>query len=200
MKNKLIQTIANVSSVILFLSLTNCGNNNSNRSYGPNANNNNVEAVTPIAAPTNFCLTNYSNSNCNQHYGQVNGFMNYPYNPNAIRENFNSGFCHCPTNYRPVYNSNWGLGCMEGRFAVPLHAQNQLSFMSYFWNSQNSQWTQNPQVPSYGTNNNSCYQDAILTCDATNPNSCGGRNSRCVSVNGSAVGICQFNPTNYYRR
>jgi hypothetical protein len=90
-------------------------------------------------------------------------------------------------NYRPVYNSSWGLGCIEGRYV-----NNNSYYAGFYWNSTNSQWVNIPQVTTMPVNNGgNCYMDTVLACDTSNPSTCGS-SGVCYSPTGSRIGVCQY--------
>jgi hypothetical protein len=161
-------------------------NNQYGNQYGSNYNNN--------AGYNNY--SGYNGYSCNYTYGQYNGFNAYNFqydNFNGGQNYYMGGFCGCPVNFRPIYNSYWGLGCIEGRFV-----NTTAYFIGYGWTSTNNQWINIPQISTMPVSGSNCYQDAVLACDTQNPMVC-GTGGICVSPNGGRTGVCQYqNGYNYY--
>jgi hypothetical protein len=145
--------------------------------------------------PTNTCmLPNGIQGNCDtSFYGQVAGFSVYPYNGSGYYGNTNNyagGLCACNNGSRPVYNSQFGLGCMATNY-VNVNA----GFYSFGWNSGNSSWYGLPQVayqPFVSSAGSNCFNDVAYVCDVRLANSC-GNTGFCRPVSGaSSVGLCVF--------
>lgn len=172
-----------------------CGDKNGNNSPQQ------PQQIATVPPPTN-CIdgTTYCNSNM---YAQYNGFAAYPYNPYYYNTSYswshfygagNGGyygnFCNCPTDHRPVYNGQYGLGCM---------ALNQFQPYAYGalywgWGANNNQWVNIPQVSNtqgYPVGaQNGCYQNVAQTCFVDQPNAC-GMGAICQPTGGGArLGLC----------
>lgn len=147
-----------------------------------------VVTVATVPPPTN-CVNGTTYCNSNQYIGNA-GFSAYPYNPyfynNSAMGN-GGNFCNCPNGSRPVYNGQFGLGCVASS-----------NFQSYsggavYWGlgAHNNQWVNVPQFSnSQGYSNNSCYQNVAQSCFVDQANSC-GVGLRCQTTGGgSRLGIC----------
>jgi hypothetical protein len=201
--------------LILTATVINCQNQNGRNSG--NGNGQNIAVTPAPPPPTTNCLFNnyagypnnnygnnypyygngynngyngyngYNGTQCGYNYSGYQGFMNYPYDQAAAQQMYMSGFCGCQSGFRPIYNSYWGLGCIEGRFV------NTTSYyVGFYWNSTNSQWVNIPQVTTApAANGGNCYMDTLLACDTSNPNTCGTAGV-CYSPTGSRIGVCQY--------
>lgn len=204
--------ILGLAALGLAVAIVNCQPNNGRNSN--NGNNGNV-AVTPAPPPpqANCLFNNYNNGGynygnnyqypyggypnngypnggyqCQQIYGGVNGFVNYPYDYAAAQNHYQGGFCQCPAYYRPIYNNNWGMGCVDGRF---LNYTNSY-YVAYAWDYTNMQWLNISQVPTNTANAaGTCYNDSLLACDTSNPGTCGTAGT-CFAINGGRIGVCQY--------
>ncbi|HEY8271225.1 MAG TPA: hypothetical protein VIG33_10090 [Pseudobdellovibrionaceae bacterium] len=157
--------------------------------------NNNNGAPTNIATvpPPANCVNGTAYCNSNQYIGNP-GFSAYPNNPYYYTNRYawNQGgyygnFCDCPNGSRPVYNGQFGLGCV----AIS-------SFQSYtgnavYWGlgANNNQWVNIPQISnSHGYPQNGCYQQVMQSCFIDQANSC-GVGLTCQTTGGaSRLGIC----------
>lgn len=155
-------------------------------------------AATPLPAPPTACVdgTTYCNSNL---YRGNPGFTAYPHNPYfynmryAWGGNFGLGsgyvgnFCNCPHGSRPVYNGQFGLGCVS-----------TANFQAYaggavYWGygANNNQWVNIPQISnSQGYKSNGCYQNVAQSCFVDQVNSCGPGLLCQTTGGGSRLGIC----------
>ncbi len=215
MKHLTFKTIFISTIVSILLIAVGC-NNNKGRG-------NNTEANMG-ALPTINCLLSPNNSQgfCNYPYGNYYGFTNYDHNLtiNGLNNNYATGFCGCGQqgNSWPVYNNNWGLGCVNDA-ALPKTQQgygsynpynyNQVRFLMFTWSAQSRQWT--TYQPNYNYNNYgggaSCSTySVILACDTGVQGSC-GPNGSCMALNGgtgggnggyaqSMPGVCVMNQYN----
>lgn len=140
----------------------------------------------PAAAPSAACMngTTYCDSSL---YGFNRGFSAYPQNP---YDNPNAGnFCSCPTGQRPVYNGQYGLGCISNS-SFQAYAANAVYWT---WAAGNNQWVNQPQISNtqgYFGNSSSCYKDVAQTCFVDQPNSCGTGLACIATAGASRVGIC----------
>lgn len=159
-----------------------------------------AETIATVPPPTTSCVdgTTY----CNSHlYSNYNGFYAYPKNPYYYNLNYSwnahfggnyggyiGNFCNCPVGTRPVYNAQFGLGCVS-----------QFSFQPYisaavYWGygANNNQWVNIPQVSnSQGyPSQNSCYQNVVQSCFVDQLNSCGAGRLCQTTGGGSRLGIC----------
>ncbi|MEY4617266.1 MAG: hypothetical protein RJB66_2226 [Pseudomonadota bacterium] len=159
--------------------------------------------------PTNTCLLspNGHQGLCNYNYGGYQGFANYDYTlyMNGLNNNYANGFCGCGQGGYPVYNNNWGLGCVNGSYIQNGYGNYGNRFLMFSWNSSALQWASS--ATSYYNNYggyNSCPRTIILTCDTGVQGSC-GPNGVCMSMNPyggsgysqSGPGICIMNQNAY---
>ncbi len=148
--------------------------------------------ATPPPPPTN-CVDGTTYCNSNQYYGN-SGFSAYPNNPYFFNNSYtwNNGgnygsFCNCPYGTRPVYNGQFGLGCVATS-----------SFQSYssgaiYWGlgANNNQWVNVPQISnSQGYPQNTCYQSVAQSCFVDQANSCGAGLTCQTTGGASRIGIC----------
>lgn len=162
---------------------------------GVGCNNNKDRGNTTVAnmgvLPTINCLLSPNNSQgfCNYPYGNYYGFTNYQHTLaiNGLNNNYATGFCGCgdPSTSYPIYNNNWGLGCVKNA-DLPRGYGNAVNFLMFTWNSQGRQWTnyQNYQNNyAWGGSGASCpTYSVILACDMGVQGSC-GPNGSCMSLN-----------------
>ncbi len=212
-----------IAILLLFAFTQNACNNNRGRGNNMDPN---VAGV-----PTSICLLSPNNyqGQCNYNYASYYGFFAYDYNlyVNGLTNNYSNGFCGCGQSGYPVYNSNWGLGCINNaNIPQTYNYTNPTRFLMYTWNSTTLQWNKyqssaNSYYPGYnsyngGYNNygygsygygagNSCPYSAILSCDIGSQNSCGpGAVCRSLSNSGgggsysqSGPGVCVLNYQGY---
>lgn len=145
----------------------------------------NSVATTPApapAAPVTAQCNVPGNTTCNPQVYQNNQWSVYPY-----QWNYYNGFCGCPANYRPVYNSVWGIGC------APMNAfTGNTPYLGWMYQAQNNQWLNVPQITYSATvsTNGNCFSDAAQACDAGVANSCGA-NAECRKIGpASSLGLC----------
>jgi hypothetical protein len=155
--------------------------------------------VATVPPPTN-CIdgSTYCNSNL---YRQNAGYAAYPqnpyyYNPATSWSRFygNSGgymgsFCNCPVGTRPVYNGQYGLGC------VSTTQFNTVAYGAVYWGwgADNNQWVNIPQVSNtqgYPSGNGSCFQNVAQSCFVDQLNTCGPGATCQTTGGGSRLGIC----------
>lgn len=213
MKHLTIKTI--FISTIASILLIGAGCNN-NKGRGNNT------AANMGALPTVNCLLSPNNSQgfCNYSYGNYYGFSNYDHTMviNGLNNNYATGFCGCGQDGTrfPVYNNNWGLGCVSNS-ALPTTqgygTANYARMLMFSWNAQARQWTtyQQYQQPNYYGGASCSTYSVILACDTGAQGSC-GPNGSCMALNGgigggnggyaqSTPGVCvlnQYNNTGYY--
>lgn len=171
--------------------------------------------MDPNAAgvPTSLCLLSPNNyqGQCNFNYAGYYGFYAYDHNlyVNGLTNNYANGFCGCGYSGTPVYNSSWGLGCINySNLPQTYNYSNPTRFLMYGWNSSTLQWSkyQNSTVSGYGYGaGNSCQYSVILSCDTGAQNSCGpGAVCRSLNATGnggsysqSSPGVCVLNYQGY---
>ncbi|WP_413290188.1 hypothetical protein [Bdellovibrio sp. HCB337] len=149
-----------------------------------------------VAPPPASCINGsaYCNSNL---YGQNNGYAAYPYNPYYYNPQtvwgqggYMGNFCNCPVGHRPVYNGQYGLGCV----AISQFQPVAYGAVYWGWGADNSQWVNIPQVSNsqgYPTNrNSSCFQNVAQSCFIDQVNSCGAGATCRTTGGGSRLGIC----------
>lgn len=161
--------------------------------------------------PTTTCLLSPSgySGQCNYPYGNYSGFVNYDFTLyiNGLNNNYANGFCGCGQSGFPVYNNNWGLGCINSSyFQQGYNNYNSNRYLMFTWNSTGLQWmTAQQNYNSYSNNyNNTCQQSVILACDTGVQGSC-GPNAVCVSLNTyggtgysqSGPGLCTVTQNGY---
>jgi hypothetical protein len=152
---------------------------------------NTVATVPPPAA----CMdgTTY----CNSHqYGTYPGFSAYPYNPYYYNINtvwgagggYVGNFCNCPWGSRPVYNGQFGMGCVSNS------AFNVYAGGAVYWGygANNNQWVNMPQISnSQGyPQQNGCFQNVAQSCFVDQMNACGAGRFCQTTGGGSRLGIC----------
>lgn len=158
--------------------------------------------------PTTTCLLspNGQQGLCNYNYSSFSGFANYDYTlyMNGLNNNYANGFCGCGQGGYPLYNNNWGLGCINSSYLQGGWGNYGNRFLMYTWNSSSLQWSsaQSTYYNNYGYN--SCQQTVILACDTGVQGSC-GPNGVCMSLNPyggqgysqNGPGLCVMNQ-NYF--
>lgn len=170
---------------------------------GDKKNSDNTVATVP--PPTN-CIDGSTYCNSNQYNG-YNGFSAYPNNPYfyntayAWNSYYGTGggyygnFCNCPTGSRPVYNGQFGMGCVSvNAFQPYAHGA-----MYWGWGGGNSQWVNLQQISNtqgYPANNG-CYQNIAQSCFVDQANSCGVGATCQATGGGSRIGICVTAGTQY---
>lgn len=205
--------------VVIVLSLSQFACNN-NKGRG------NSSEVNYAGIPTSTCLLSPNNyqGQCNYNYAGYGGFYNYDYNlyVNGLTNNYANGFCGCGQSGYPVYNSNWGLGCVNNaNLPQSYNYWNVTRYLMYTWNSTSLQWNKYQTTTNTGYNNgynnyygyggygygagNSCQYSVILSCDTGSQNSC-GPGAVCLSLNRttsggtysqSGPGVCVMNYQGY---
>lgn len=188
---------------LLVAALFGACNNNKGRGNNNGAN----IGVTPTTA----CLLspNGYQGQCNYNYGGYPGFVNYDFTlyMNGLNNNYANGFCGCGQNGFPVYNNNWGLGCVNSSYLQQGYGSyNNTQFLMYTWSAPSLQWTSAQQNYYYNNNYgyNSCQQTVILSCDTGVQGSC-GPSAICMSLNPyggngysqSGPGLCIMNQSGY---
>lgn len=151
--------------------------------------------VATVPPPTT-CVDGSTYCNSNQYVGNQ-GFSAYPYNPYYYNMNYSWGgnagyvgnFCNCPYGTRPVYNGQFGLGCVSNS-----------SFQAYaggaaYWGygANNNQWVNIPQISNsqgYPQQQGGCYQNVAQSCFVDQLNSCGAGRVCQTTGGGSRLGIC----------
>lgn len=177
---------------------------NNNRGRGAN------DGANIGVLPTTTCLLspNGVQGQCNYNYSGYNGFSNYNHNLyiNGLNNNYANGFCGCGQGAFPVYNNNWGLGCINSSYLQSGYGVNN-QFLMFNWSPSNLQWISLQQGYynnyNYYGSYNTCQQSIILACDTGVQGSC-GPSAACVSLNPmggsgysqSGPGLCVRN--NYY--
>jgi hypothetical protein len=173
--------------------------------FGSGCNNNRGRGVNTGAnigvLPTTTCLLtpNSAQTNCNYDYSSTQGFTKYEYNLyiGGLNNEFASGFCGCGQGGFPVYNNNWGLGCVS-----TANLQQTMMYYSRFlmfnWDSTNKQWlsANSSFYNNYG-GFSTCGKTVLLACDTRVQGSC-GPNGACASMdpyNSSPgkAGVCLMN-------
>lgn len=110
-----------------------------------------------------------------------------------------NGFCNCPVGFGPVYNSTYGLGCIDQGLLEPF--ANSFFYFSFTIGSfvgggyvggytapeYPTNW---PQYSNVGGNTiNTCSRTLTQSCFVNQPNSCGA-GATCRQVNYGPLGIC----------
>ncbi|MGZ3797379.1 MAG: hypothetical protein ACXVB1_13485 [Pseudobdellovibrionaceae bacterium] len=168
-----------------------CANNN----QSPNNTGAGPAAIATVPPPAN-CMNGSTYCNSNLYAGNT-GFSAYPSNPYYYNTSYawNQGsyygnFCDCPNGSRPVYNGQFGLGC------VAISNFQSYSNGALYWGlgANNNQWVNIPQIsnsqgyPNYATNG--CYQNVAQSCFVDQVNSC-SPGFICQTTGGaSRLGIC----------
>jgi len=167
-----------LASLVMPLVLAACGSNNSS------------SGTTATVPPPTNCIDGsaYCNSN---YYNQNNGYSAYPYNPYYYGSTGN--FCNCPVGYRPVYNANYGLGCVSMSSFQPY----AYGAVYWGWGANNNQWVNIPQVSNTQgyPSSSSCYQNIAQSCFVDQVNSCGAGATCQPTAGGSRLGVCLANGT-----
>jgi len=209
-----IKTVFIATLIGIILAVVGC-NNNKGRGNSTTSNMGVLPTINCLLSPNN------SQGFCNYPYGNYPGFMNYDYtlSINGLTNNYATGFCGCgqSTTSFPVYNNNWGLGCVNNS-SLPQQGgynnqYNNVQFLRFTWNAQTRQWTsfqpyqQNNYYSNYYGAGASCSTySVILACDTGAQGSC-GPNGSCfpLSNNGggggytqSGPGVCIMNQQNNY--
>lgn len=203
------------TAILLALTMTACPGKNSDESQGAQD-----VATTPLM--DNACLTGQQNCNMNgyQTY-QPYGFRPYPINPYSYggyanywtnHSGFNTQlynytmFCDCPAGTQPVYNNQFGLGCLS-RAAISSFSG---SVGYYTLPSANGQWMNIPQVSGRAgpvgrieviaamrgrqrmMPAGNCHSQVAQSCLINQPQSCmGGQICRPTGQN-SGMGVCSY--------
>lgn len=155
------------------------------------------DATIATVPPPATCMDGSTLCNANQ-YGAYPGFSAYPYNPYYYNMNYAWGgyangyvgnFCNCPVGTRPVYNGQYGLGCVANT-----------TFQAYaggavYWGygANNNQWVNIPQISNsqgYPQGSNGCFQNVAQSCFVDQMNSCGAGLVCQTTGGGSRLGIC----------
>ncbi|GEM_PF-6354001 len=156
----------------------------------------NKTAVSPLELScingTASCNNSYYNNYQNYGWMAYPGFQ-YGYNYATYFNQY--GLCNCPSNYMPVYNGMWGLGCVRTDIVQP--------FSYYFWtfgpysypaNEYPTNW---PQYSNVGGGANpsttSCTRTLAQSCFINQANSCGIGATCRQTTGGSVLGICVNN-------
>lgn len=157
--------------------------------------------VATVPPPTN-CIdgSSYCNSNL---YGQNNGYAAYPRNPYFYNPSYAwariygyggymggyvGNFCNCPAGHRPVYNGQYGLGCVSMAQFQPV----AYGAVYWGWGANNNQWVNIPQVSNTQgyPKSNGCFQNVAQSCFVDQVNSCGSGATCQTTGGGSRLGIC----------
>jgi hypothetical protein len=151
-------------------------------------------STTTIATvpPPSQCMdgTTYCNANM---YGQNYGYQAYPYNPYYYGFNGYYGggqyanFCDCPGGSRPVFNGQYGLGCVNSSAFGPYAS----GAVYWGWGANNNQWVNWPsRSNTQPIANAACYGNVAQSCIVGQANTC-GTGAACQPTSGaSRVGIC----------
>lgn len=207
MKHKILTLL--ILALATSVSFISC-NNNKGRGNSTTAN--------MGALPTINCLISPNNSQgfCNYPYGNYPGFANYDHTLmiNGLNNNYATGFCGCGQSGYPVYNNNWGLGCLNNTSLPQGYGYyNTIRLLMFTWNPQAIQWTtyQPNNYYNYGYGAATCStMSVIIACDTGVQGACGPTAS-CLSLNGlgsggnggysqSGPGVCVVNQNNGYYR
>lgn len=146
----------------------------------------NSDTTVATVPPPTSCVdgTTYCNSN---QYAAYPGYQAYPYNPYYYQTNGN--FCNCPWGSRPVYNGQFGMGC------VSMNTFNTYAYGAVYWGygANNNQWVNIPQISNsqgYPQQNNGCFQNVAQSCFVDQLNACGAGRVCQTTGGGSRLGIC----------
>lgn len=153
-------------------------------------------------------------------YSQTPGFMAYPgmYGSayNYMNQFARGGFCNCPMGTSPIYNSTYGLGCIQTRLLQPF-----AGYYMYWQIDYSSNWTTGwgyndpayyygygynsaPQIPNNypqysnipaGTypgfgGGSSCSRNLTQSCLLNQGNTCGNGATCRQVISGSNLGVC----------
>lgn len=172
--------------------------------------------TTTVTTPLTSCLdgTTYCN---NQQYSGLPGFMPYPgmygYAYNYMTYFNQNGFCNCPQGWTPVYNSSYGLGCVQSRLLMQNYSASYLywefqnsSSWSYGWAQSNdyyywsyysaptipNNFAQSSNIPNgyYGGSGGSCSRNLTQSCLLNQANTCGAGATCRQVIAGSSLGVC----------
>jgi hypothetical protein len=186
-----IKTVFVSTVVVALIAAVGC-NNNKGRGNSTTANMGILPTINCLLSPNN------SQGFCNYPYGNYYGFTNYDHTLviNGLNNNYASGFCGCGqqgTGY-PVYNNNWGLGCINNaNLMTGYGGMNNVRYLMFSWNAQSRQWTSYNPYQNYNYNSGygvgaSCNTfSVILACDTGQQGSC-GPNGSCMMLNGASTG------------
>ncbi|MEN0057842.1 MAG: hypothetical protein AAGB31_03330, partial [Bdellovibrio sp.] len=120
---------------------------------------------------------------------------NYAYDYTSYFNQY--GFCNCPGGYSPVYNGQYGLGCVSAQLLMPYAGM--YTYWSWGWSSWGTgypapQTTINlPQysnIPSVGGVNGQCSRNITQSCILSQANSCGAGAVCRQVMGGSNLGVC----------
>ncbi len=157
-------------------------------------------ATTPL---TTNCIN--GSSYCNGAvYGQMGGYFQpyiYPYGYNQTNYTYNywnmfsqQGFCGCPGGYSPVYNGNYGLGCVSNQFLNGYQDQFYFWSYGYSWGYTTAapQATINiPQFSNIDGGSGQCSRQLLQSCVVNQGNAMCDAGATCRSVlPGSNLGVC----------
>lgn len=102
----------------------------------------------------------------------------------------NTQLCSCPVGSRPVYNGNWGTGCVA-QSSLPTYAP------VYYWSwsaqsSFNGHYTNWPQMSNINDSGSTtgCYNDVAWSCLVGQPNQCPSGTSCAATAQNSPIGVC----------
>jgi len=154
-----------------------------------------ANTIATVPPPTPTCVNGTAYCNSNQ-YANYPGYSAYPYNPYYYNMNYAWGsggymgnFCDCPAGTRPVYNGQFGLGC------VRVSTFNAYAGGAVYWGygANNDQWVNIPQISNtqgYTQQNSGCFQNVAQSCFVDQLNACG--TGRVCQATGAAsrLGIC----------
>lgn len=177
-----------------------------------------VTATTTTTTPLTQCIDGSAYCD-NRIYSQTPGWMPYPgmygYAYNYISGFSRSGFCDCPRGYAPVYNSTYGLGCIQSRLLQPfagyyMYWQIDISsnwstgwgyndpayFYGYGYTSAPTYPNNYPQYsnipagtyPGYG--GGSCSRNLTQSCLLNQANTCSNGATCRQVMYGSNLGVC----------
>lgn len=150
-------------------------------------------ATTP--QPCNYTGYGYQGSyNCNQYQGyyqnwgaqypQMNWYYGSWYWPTQIQPQ--TGYCGCPTGYRPTFSQYYGISCAPNAY-FNNWTVTWININAYWGAPQNSWGLSTPQT-YYNGSNPGCGQVA-QGCDVRMNNCSGGYTCRPVA-GGSTIGLC----------
>lgn len=151
-------------------------------------------ATVPAPAPTGTCTAGATNCPGNN-YGQFTGYTPYPSQPSPYGMNGGANgvpvygnFCDCPVGFRPVYNAQYGLGCVSMAALQPYAS----GTIYWGWNANNNQWVNIPQVSNTQgyPSSNACYRHVAQSCFVDQANTCGANATCQPTGGGSRLGVC----------